>query len=50
MIVKKLTVNRPFLWKNSIFCNFGPLGANLAINFFEKLFDFFKPISKGNFW
>jgi len=28
--------------KNSSVGNFGPLGANLTITFFEKLFDFLK--------
>ena len=38
--------------KKSIFGNFRPLGINHGIKFFEKatkVFDFLKPISKGNF-
>ena len=37
-----MTENRPFSGKITIFCNFGPLGANEDIKNFDKPFDYFK--------
>ena len=34
----------------SIFGNFLPLGTNLGINFFEKVFNFFKAHIKRQLW